>query len=47
MEALQCAQKGQLWGLALVLASQLGDQVIAVAHNFSLAVSLIWLTVLS
>ncbi|KAJ8775431.1 hypothetical protein K2173_023196 [Erythroxylum novogranatense] len=25
-EALQCAQKGQLWGSALVLASQLGDQ---------------------
>ena len=28
-EALQCAQEGQLWGPALVLASQLGDQV----HN--------------
>jgi len=26
-EALQCAQEGQLWGPALVLASQLGDQV--------------------
>lgn len=25
-EALQCAQQGQLWGPALVLASQLGDQ---------------------
>ncbi|PON93029.1 COPII coat assembly protein, Sec [Trema orientale] len=25
-EALQCAQAGQLWGPALVLASQLGDQ---------------------
>ncbi|XVF52615.1 hypothetical protein PTKIN_Ptkin05aG0032400 [Pterospermum kingtungense] len=25
-EALQCAQNGQLWGPALVLASQLGDQ---------------------
>ncbi|KAK4422899.1 protein transport protein SEC16B [Sesamum alatum] len=25
-EALQCAQEGQLWGLALVLAAQLGDQ---------------------
>ncbi|KAK4748537.1 hypothetical protein SAY87_015123 [Trapa incisa] len=25
-EALQCAQDGQLWGPALVLASQLGDQ---------------------
>ncbi|GAV88199.1 Sec16_C domain-containing protein/Sec16 domain-containing protein [Cephalotus follicularis] len=25
-EALQCAQEGQLWGPALVLASQLGDQ---------------------
>ncbi|KAJ8754814.1 hypothetical protein K2173_012738 [Erythroxylum novogranatense] len=25
-EALQCSQEGQLWGLALVLASQLGDQ---------------------
>ncbi|KAH6829891.1 hypothetical protein C2S53_010696 [Perilla frutescens var. hirtella] len=26
MEALQCAQEGQLWGPALVLAAQLGDQ---------------------
>ncbi|CAJ2650480.1 unnamed protein product [Trifolium pratense] len=26
MEALQCAQEGQLWGPALVLASQLGEQ---------------------
>uniref|UniRef100_M1AXH0 Protein transport protein sec16 n=1 Tax=Solanum tuberosum TaxID=4113 RepID=M1AXH0_SOLTU len=26
-EALQCAQEGQLWGPALVLAAQLGDQV--------------------
>lgn len=26
-EALQCAQDGQLWGAALVLAAQLGDQV--------------------
>ncbi|XP_054823295.1 protein transport protein SEC16B homolog isoform X2 [Prosopis cineraria] len=26
IEALQCAQEGQLWGPALVLASQLGDQ---------------------
>ncbi|GMP61948.1 hypothetical protein CsSME_00024227 [Camellia sinensis var. sinensis] len=25
-EALQCAQEGQLWGPALVLAAQLGDQ---------------------
>ncbi|XP_030524869.1 protein transport protein SEC16B homolog isoform X2 [Rhodamnia argentea] len=25
-EALQCAQEGQLWGPALILASQLGDQ---------------------
>nr|KYP67164.1 Protein transport protein Sec16B [Cajanus cajan] len=25
-EALQCAQEGQLWGPAIVLASQLGDQ---------------------
>ncbi|KAL0446307.1 UNVERIFIED_CONTAM: protein transport protein SEC16A [Sesamum latifolium] len=25
-EALQCAQEGQLWGVALVLAAQLGDQ---------------------
>ncbi|KAL0326566.1 UNVERIFIED_CONTAM: protein transport protein SEC16A [Sesamum angustifolium] len=25
-EALQCAQEGQLWGLAFVLAAQLGDQ---------------------
>ncbi|XP_022738983.1 protein transport protein SEC16B homolog isoform X2 [Durio zibethinus] len=28
-EALQCAQEGQLWGPALVLASQLGDQFYA------------------
>ncbi|KAL4570944.1 hypothetical protein LXL04_026609 [Taraxacum kok-saghyz] len=26
LEALQCAQEGQLWGPALVLAAQLGDQ---------------------
>lgn len=26
VEALQCAQEGQLWGPALVLAAQLGDQ---------------------
>ena len=26
-EALQCAQEGQLWGPALVLAAQLGDKV--------------------
>ncbi|PHT95984.1 hypothetical protein T459_03866 [Capsicum annuum] len=26
IEALQCAQEGQLWGPALVLAAQLGDQ---------------------
>ncbi|XP_043715640.1 protein transport protein SEC16A homolog isoform X2 [Telopea speciosissima] len=37
-EALQCAQEGQLWGPALVLASQLGDQfyvdtVKQMAHN--------------
>ncbi|CAH9137450.1 unnamed protein product [Cuscuta epithymum] len=28
-EALQCAQQGQLWGPALVLAAQLGDQFYA------------------
>lgn len=28
-EALQCAKEGYLWGPALVLASQLGDQVLA------------------
>ncbi|KAK4365192.1 hypothetical protein RND71_016550 [Anisodus tanguticus] len=28
-EALQCAQEGQLWGPALVLAAQLGDQFYA------------------
>ncbi|KAM7508798.1 hypothetical protein LguiA_019251 [Lonicera macranthoides] len=28
-EALQCAQEGQLWGPALVLATQLGDQFYA------------------
>lgn len=27
MEALQCAQDGQLWGPALVFSAQLGDQV--------------------
>ena len=26
-EALECAQEGQLWGPALVLAAQLGDKV--------------------
>lgn len=26
-EALLCAQEGQLWGPALILASQLGEQV--------------------
>lgn len=26
-DALQCAQDGQLWGPALILASQLGEQV--------------------
>lgn len=26
-DALHCAQQGQLWGPALVLAAQLGDQV--------------------
>ncbi|GAB2272013.1 hypothetical protein Dimus_006838 [Dionaea muscipula] len=26
MEALQCAQEGQLWGPAIVIAAQLGDQ---------------------
>ena len=26
-EALQCAQAGQLWGLALILAAQLGEKV--------------------
>ncbi|KAF3565936.1 hypothetical protein DY000_02013723 [Brassica cretica] len=29
MEALQCAQEGHLWGLALVIAAQLGDQFYA------------------
>lgn len=27
-DALQCAQEGQLWGPALALAAQLGDQVV-------------------
>jgi hypothetical protein len=27
MEALQCAQEGHLWGPALVIAAQLGQQV--------------------
>ncbi|RWW30415.1 hypothetical protein GW17_00005006 [Ensete ventricosum] len=31
-EALQCAQEGQLWGPALVLAAQLGDKVRATFH---------------
>ncbi|XP_020866847.1 protein transport protein SEC16A homolog isoform X2 [Arabidopsis lyrata subsp. lyrata] len=26
MEALQCAQEGHLWGIALIIAAQLGDQ---------------------
>nr|XP_043629529.1 protein transport protein SEC16B homolog [Erigeron canadensis] len=29
MEALHCAQEGQIWGIALVLAAQLGDQFYA------------------
>ncbi|XP_010542224.1 PREDICTED: protein transport protein SEC16B homolog [Tarenaya hassleriana] len=29
MEALQCAQEGQLWGLALIIAAQLGEQFYA------------------
>lgn len=28
MEALQCAQEGHLWGPALVIAAQLGQQVL-------------------
>lgn len=28
MEALQCAQKGHLWGPAIVIASLLGEQVL-------------------
>lgn len=28
-EALVCAQEGQLWGPAIILASQLGEQVIS------------------
>jgi len=27
MEALQCAQEGQLWGPALVIAAMLGEKV--------------------
>lgn len=43
MEALECAREGQLWGPALVLASQLGDQVLAVTRNISLAISHAWI----
>lgn len=32
-EALQYAQEGQLWGPALVLASQLGEQVCCQFHS--------------
>lgn len=32
-EALQCAQEGQLWGPALILAAQLGDQVCLVLRS--------------
>lgn len=31
-EALLCAQEGQLWGPALILASQLGEQVWLLFH---------------
>lgn len=31
-EALICAQEGHMWGPALVLAAQLGDQVISLIH---------------
>lgn len=34
-EALQSAQDGQLWGPALVLASQLGDEVLYLAAFFT------------
>lgn len=33
-EALECAREGQLWGPALVLASQLGDKVLALKSCF-------------
>ena len=32
-EALQCAQGGQLWGPAIILALQLGDQVCLTLNN--------------
>ena len=32
-DALQCAQEGQLWAPALVIASQLGDQVFCLLHS--------------
>lgn len=37
-EALECAQLGQLWGPALALASELGDQVITAIYDLSLRV---------
>ena len=40
-EALESAQEGQLWGPALVLASQLGDQVLTIrSYLFVLVFSL-------
>lgn len=33
-EALECAKEGQLWGPALVLASQLGDKVPSFIYYF-------------
>ena len=43
-EALQCAQEGQLWGPALVLASQLGDQVFLSVTAIFDFIQIIWLT---
>jgi len=34
MEALQCAQEGQLWGPAIVIAALLGEQVFMDATSY-------------
>lgn len=42
-EALHCAQEGHLWGPALVLAAQLGDQVGAIIFHTLCCCNLLWL----
>ena len=44
-EALQCAIEGQLWGPALVLSAQLGDQVCFTVFSLFHALSVAFLLV--